>query len=80
MTRSHLRATGLAAAAAATLSFLLATPASATQCCVTETMYIYYSNASHSTVVGEYYQEGLCGRNWGTTSPYVVTQTRQCPI
>ncbi len=80
MLRRRLEAIGLAAVAAAAFGLVAAAPASAIPCCNTDYEYIYYSNASHSAIVGEYYEYGLCGTSWGTATPYYVVQTRKCLI
>ena len=65
-----LSLTGAAVAADATSSSAI--PAAAAPCCGQAWLYTFYSDASHTTVVG---QVGPCqDENWGTVTQYSTKQ------
>ena len=41
---------------------------------------IYYSSASYTTVVGEFWHGPCPGPNWGTTSKYIRAFQVSCPV
>ena len=80
--RVHKSLLAVALTAGALLSPVVTTTASALPpCCGVDVLHIYYSDATKTTVVGEYCDCGDCEGavyGWGQTTPYYRTEKSYC--